>query len=72
MTSFHTFRLPLRGGIVLIDAGTSAVGDITPLRYDSDTLKRTTAVDATAPEAGNPSEVFCGRDYPPEWSSGRS
>ena len=57
MTSFPNSPLLLKGGIVLIDAATSAVRRVIGLQYNPDSITRTLQVQATGPE-GDRLEAF--------------
>jgi hypothetical protein len=57
MTSFPNSPLLLKGGIVLIDAATSAVRRVIGLQYNPDSITRTLQVQAAGPE-GDRLEAF--------------
>src|SRR6516165_761427 len=56
MTTFPNSPKLLKGGIVLIDPETSAVGRIIALQYNPDTLSRTLQVQAIGTGSGGRSE----------------
>ena len=58
MSSFPGSPRLLKGGIVLLDVGSSAVRRVIALQYNPDTLSRTLQVQATGAEGGNRSEPF--------------
>ena len=57
MTTFPNSPRLLKGGIVLLDPGSSAVRRVIALQYNPDTLSRTLQVQATG-EGGNRSEAL--------------
>ena len=58
MTTFPGSPKLLKGGIVLIDAETSAVQKIITLQYNPDTLNRTLQVQGAGGEGGDRSEAL--------------
>src|SRR5215204_6077421 len=58
MTTFPNSPRLLKGGIVLIDPGTSAVQRIIALQYNPDTLTRTLQVKGVGAEGGDRSEAL--------------
>jgi hypothetical protein len=56
MSTFPNSPRLLKGGIVLLDAGSSAVRRVIALQYNPDTLSRTLQVQAVGTESGNRSE----------------
>ena len=58
MTTFPNSPRLLKGGIVLVDATTSAVQRIIALQYSPDTLTRTLQVQGVAGEGGNRSQAL--------------
>src|SRR5256714_9450384 len=58
MTSFPRSPRLLKGGIVLIDPGTSAVQRVIVLQYSPDTLSRTLQVQGAGGETGDRSEAL--------------
>ena len=58
MTTFPNSPSLLKGGIVLVDPGTSAVRRIISLQYNSDTLTRTRQVKGAGAEGGDRSEAL--------------
>jgi hypothetical protein len=58
MTTFPGSPRLLKGGIVLIDAGTAAVRRVIVLQYSPDTLSRTLQVQGVGAESGDRSEAL--------------
>ncbi|MDE2154833.1 MAG: hypothetical protein KGJ32_02905 [Xanthomonadaceae bacterium] len=58
MSSFPGSPRILKGGIVLIDAGTSAVQRVIALQYNPDSLTRSLQVQAVSADGGDRSEVL--------------
>lgn len=58
MTTFPNSPRLLKGGIVLVDPGTSAVRRVIALQYNSDTLTRTLQVRGAGAEGGDRSEAL--------------
>jgi hypothetical protein len=58
MSSFPNSPRLLRGGIVLVDANTSAVQRVIALQYNPDTLTRSLQIKGVGPETGDRSEAL--------------
>jgi hypothetical protein len=58
MTTFPNSPRLLKGGIVLIDPGTSVVLRVIVLQYNPDTLSRTLQVQGVGAEGGDRSEAL--------------
>jgi|SRR5215208_2282016 len=58
MTTFPGSPRLIKGGIVLIDPGTSAVRRVIPLQYNPDTLSRTLQVQGAGGEGGDRLEAL--------------